>query len=223
MRSSEFTIPYNERLSRVQQTFAANGYKLLGSGSDKTIWHKEGRSVVGVIMPLNRSLTEAMRAFNAIYQLSQMYPDNPHLPRYVTYTDENGKVNHYKTFTLDGMKFVQFGMEKLDKLPENSPVIKIIDIMRKFAGNTKTKIPWANIKSIIEHYMKRDYKLSSEDIAGLIPDLKRFYETVYLIMQVDSDILVDVLDESNVMQREGVPVFVDPYYVARVDPRWLGR
>lgn len=202
----------SERANRMGTYLRNRGYTQIGSGIDKTIWYKEGKVVIGIIMP-EKSLESGMKAFVKIYQLSQMYPDNPHFPRFVKFRDEEGNENHYKMFTYEDKNYVQFGMEKLDKLRDDN-MIKLINEMKPMAyGDIKYNLGWDRVSQVFlkSSYFKAPYIVGNE--SEYLEKIKSIYDTIKIILRNEEGVMVDIFSGDNVLQRDdGTVVFVDPYF-----------
>lgn len=199
MREHEFLpeYEYSRTTDKIVKTLTDAGYTRLGYGADKTVWGKDSDRVIGIIMPGNWRLRLATRCFIALYKLAQSQPNNPYLPRYVTFRDERGNENHYRQFNIDDRPFLQFGMERL----EHGRDVDLRESIESLGRSARSGTSF-------------DDAIKNPNVTYR-PWFPQFYQTLIAVVTQARKyrVNVDLLTGDNVLYRaDGTPVIVDPYY-----------
>jgi hypothetical protein len=199
MKSNQFIMDAENSSTsiKVEKIFLDYGYTKIGSGTDKTAWFKEGNSIVGIIMPANKNINNALKAMISLFNLGEKYPDNKHFPKFIKFKDDSGVDTYFKEFKVDNRTFIQYAMERYYHI-DNPKIFELINMLRKFAS-----------RNLDIYHVKNLLKNSTLNI-----DYEELYETIKIILnEAPNDIIVDIFDEKNVMRKsDNTIVFVDPYY-----------
>jgi hypothetical protein len=204
---------------QIMDILSDNGYELLGSGVDKSVWAKTEDNVVGILMPSSKKIDDAMKSFLVLYNLAKEFPNNKHLPRYVKFRDESGKESHYSEFTVAGRKFIQFGMERLISIDWNSDLMNVLYQVRNFAQfrhHMRWPEIWTRLCGMSKYLKSKEIKSRLEDVEI---SFKELYDTMKLIIDrgMAADLYIDRFENNIMMRKDGTPVIVDPYYYTSVN------
>lgn len=217
MKSHEFIPEYEKtpRTERLEQQLRNLGYKRLGSGVDKTVWTKGGDSVVGILMPTTMIVNTAKRSLLGLMKLKELYPDNPHLPRFVKFRDESGNEEYYKEFKFEGKRYIQVGIERLYPIRDRGKLklmndIRVMAVSRKYFQWDDV---WMRLKSTCEYLKRPEIKARINEVE---PNMKLLWQTMkYIDENADRlRLFFDGLDGNVLQRKDGTPVITDPYYTA---------
>lgn len=124
---------------QIRSTLRKNGYKLLGSGVDATVWAKNTGDVIKIIMPDDHlGSGVAGDTFMKFYEFSKQNKGLDNLPRFSS--------QEANVFQADGKDYVMVSMERLSPIPENSFQEAMVWILSDLS--TK-KMSWENAKKEI--------------------------------------------------------------------------
>lgn len=176
---------YEKHKKLINKHMRQLGYRRIGQGTDAQVFVKKDGPVIKILVPETGNISTAENTFLAFYNYCQKNVDNPHLPKFI-----NVQGQHHSAFELDGERFRQVAMERLREVPAGSEIDNMVFSMMQ--GVERNKQPEPQYKN----YMS-------------------FYKTLKAVMSLGKKLGFqnDIIDfnHSNVMQRNGVLVIVDPW------------
>jgi hypothetical protein len=129
----------------IYSTLRKNGYDLLGSGVDATVWaKKDSQEVIKIIMPEHgQGAGKEAATFYKFYEFCKQNSKLEHLPRFIRIGGEAHSV-----FTVDGHDYIMIGMEKLNPIPQGSFAEAMVWILSDLATrNMSWENAWDEIRS----------------------------------------------------------------------------
>lgn len=200
--------------TQIRTTLRKNGYKLLGSGVDATVWAKNAGEVVKIIMPDDhQGAGVAGDTFMKFYEFCKENKTIQNLPKF------SGK--EIDVFKADGKEYVMVIMERLNPIPENSFQEAMVWILSDLA--TK-RITWKDAKRIINDDKTWQYfesTLTSKAIKKIFNNLDKTqlleYEILFKLMTLlyhkgKINKLGWDLHTENAMMRGNTIVITDPWF-----------
>ena len=195
------------------------GYELLGSGQDSTVWAKDEHQVIKIIMPARTTpgqISDADKGFMVFYQFCQDNKDLPNLPKFMNIGDQ-----HYSLFELNGVQYRQVAMERLRPIASGSFEEAMVWILSDLVSSTKS---WPDIVLYMQQPDTWDGAAGMEKMPELVAknlanaSVSKQYGILHLTMKRlfkagrQAGVGWDLHTE-NVMQRgDGTLVIVDPYF-----------
>jgi hypothetical protein len=129
----------------IYSTLERNGYELLGSGLDATVWaKKDSKDVLKIIMPQHgRGAGREAETFYKFYEFCKQHQNLENLPRFVRIGGDAHSV-----FTADGRDYIMIGMERLRPIPHGSFAEAMVWILSDLASNgIKWEEAWDTIRN----------------------------------------------------------------------------
>jgi hypothetical protein len=116
----------------IYSTLERNGYELLGSGVDATVWAKKGGTdVLKIIMPQHgRGAGSEAETFYKFYEFCKQHQNLENLPRFVRIGGDTHSV-----FTADNHDYIMIGMERLSPIPHGSFAEAMVWILSDLASS----------------------------------------------------------------------------------------
>lgn len=208
-----------ETYKKISDTLTAQGYKKLGAGVDATVWTKDSKTAIKIIMPKPYSaMSEASKTFFKFYNFCMQHPDIENLPRFISMEGNQ----HHAKFSIDNKEFVMIAMEKLNKIPGGTFSEAIVWMMSDLV---KTKKTWE--AAYAEMLKLRSWTLFSEmDPKEIITRLKNLDSATMSKLKIFYTIMLKLYTEglvnrfswdlhtNNVMMRgDGTLVIIDPWII----------
>lgn len=104
---------YTPASKEIRTSLRSAGYKLLGSGTDATVWAKKSGSVIKIIMPDDgEGAGIAGDTFMKFYEFCKQNRGLENLPKF------SGQ--EVDVFDIDGKEYVMISMERLKPIPQGS-------------------------------------------------------------------------------------------------------
>jgi hypothetical protein len=204
----------------IASVLRSHGYKQLGAGAEATVWSKDEKSVIKIIMPdYNEDITIAAETFKKFYEICQKNPNIQCLPKFL---EIEGK--HYTEFSIDGNNYMQIAMEKLYRLEAESFEESIMWFL---SDEVKSNKSWQDVKNelVNPEIWSKNLTLSNDLIKKYINRLKNmsrlenanynllFNVMKYLYVTGNINKFGWDLHTENVMQRKnGTLVITDPWF-----------
>lgn len=195
------------------------GYELLGSGQDSTVWSKDEHQVIKIIMPARTTpsqVSDADKGFMAFYQFCCSNSDLPNLPKFMSIDGQ-----HHSIFELNGTPYRQVAMERLRPITSGSFEEAMVWILSDLVSSTKS---WPDIVLYMQQQDTWDGAAGMEKMPELVAKnlansgVSNQYGILHLTMKRlfkagrSAGVGWDLHTE-NVMQRgDGTLVVVDPYF-----------
>lgn len=187
----------------------SKGLQQIGTGSDARIYRSPNQTIVKVLVgSMGLNTVKASQGFLSFYKFCQRHQGHPNLPVFLTKP---------KNIVVNGENIIYVEMETLQRLDRRTA--KIAQDMINHLGDT-----W-------EEFVELDSeKLLSQATHGMLknpfPGEKEMWEKFYNLL---TDVFnyfdkryppgskhkatFDLINTDNIMQRNGVPVIIDPYVV----------
>jgi len=177
---------YEKKKKIINDHMKKLGFKLMGQGVDAQVFGKRQGPVIKVIIPESGNYESADNVFLSFHNYCQKNINNPHLPKF---KNVQGKLE------LVGESFRQIEMERLREIDPGSDLDNMIFSMVRRIEENKPPDPQRKGPQS-KNYMS-------------------FYKTLKEVMTLGKKLKFqnDIIDfnHSNVMQRNGVPVIMDPW------------
>jgi hypothetical protein len=195
------------------------GYTKIGGGLDASVWSKDAGSVIKIIMPAASRAQDADDVFLAFYNFCQAHKGSPYLPKFV----DIGGANH-TVFEINGRQYRQIAMEKLAPIEKGSIMEKLV-----WGLSDMAKVPlmkWSDAKAQLsndefwQYFSKKSNQgpMHAAQVKQALtdPQVEKEYAGLFNTMQQlwlngRKKGLGWDLHTENVLQRNGVPVIIDPY------------
>jgi dephospho-CoA kinase len=182
------------------------GYKFIGSGYDAQVWMKDEGTVVKILMPETQE-NEAIESFKTFYNFVKRHNDLPNLPKF---KKVDGREVY--TFSIKGKPFMQFGMEQLYPLKNDSLDEWVVWHMADYSAK---QVDW----EVAKKGMSEEQDEYAEDFtaqnSSKMNEYKVLYDTLRMLHKVGrkKGYGWDPHTE-NIMQRsDGTLVITDPWAV----------
>lgn len=209
MRSQEFVKEVRkDKIGKyINDALKSAGYKKLGSGMDASVWMKDEGTIVKIIMPAEDP-TESISRMELFYKFVKANPNLKHLPKF-----KKSDGHEVFEFEIGGIPFLQFSMEQLHPLKNNSLDEYIIWFMSDYAdkdwNSLYTKLPKLLYDEVSKEYSEMFKKLPNEKIQ----DYKDLFSTIKLLKKLGKKYKFGWdLHTDNVMRRnDGTLVVTDPW------------
>lgn len=141
MKSHEFlkSVAEAEHSTRaaeeIYSVLEKNGYELLGSGIDATVWaKKDSPEVIKIIMPEHgRGAGAEANTFYKFYEFCKQHPGLKNLPKFIRIGGDAHSV-----FTADERDYIMIGMERLKPIPEGSFAEAMVYKLSEYASDGLT-------------------------------------------------------------------------------------
>lgn len=204
------TIASNEIYSALQN----NGYKLLGSGQDATVWAKKEGPVIKIIMPNDgQGAGPAGDTFMKFYNFCKEHQGYDNLPKF--------SGNEVDMFEADGKNYIMVTMERLKPIPRKSFEEAIVWMFSHLA--TK-RLSWGQALNLLKDektWQYFDEGMDLEQVLINIDNLSRKqlleYEVLFKLMTLlyhrgNINKIGWDLHTENVMMRDNTLVITDPWF-----------
>lgn len=200
----------------IDRYFKSNGYTKIGTGADATVYSKDDRNVVKILMPEDPS-TQSEKVFEKFYEFCMTHNDYINLPKF-------DMVSKFKVFDDE---YTLIYMEKLYPLQNGSFQEAMVWLLSDLATkNINSKSVFKNIKNPnLWKYFPGD--LPYDEILKNLHRLNKRQLTEYNILFVLMTMLYKTgninkigwdLHTENVMQRkDGTLVIIDPWFAMNED------
>lgn len=204
---------------KITDTLTAQGYKKLGAGVDATVWTKDSKTAIKIIMPRPYSaMSEASKTFFKFYNFCMRHQNIENLPRFVSMEGNQ----HHAKFKIDDKEFIMIAMEKLNKIPGGTFSEAIVWIMSDLV---KTNKSWNS--AYAEMIKPATWSLFTEmNYRDIITRLKNLDATTTRKLKIFYTIMLKLYTEglvnrfswdlhtNNVMMRaDGTLVIIDPWII----------
>lgn len=200
----------------IDRYFKSNGYTQIGTGADSTVYSKDDRNVVKILMPEDPN-TQSEKVFEKFYEFCLNHSDYINLPKF-------DMVSKFKVFDDE---YTLIHMEKLYPLQNGSFQKAMVWLLSDLATkNINSKSVFKNIKNQnLWKYFPGD--LTFDEILKNLHRLNKRQLTEYNILFVLMTMLYKTgninkigwdLHTENVMQRkDGTLVIIDPWFAINED------
>lgn len=198
----------------IADTLKKAGYKKLGAGVDATVWAKDDKSVLKIIMPQGTESTDsATKTFMKFYDFVQSHKELRCLPRFKEIQGEN-----LAKFTLRGKEYLQISMEKLKPLKSGSAEEIMVWHLTDYA---QKNTDWNTVvKELQDPKSYKDlkgkevnrFKSFLEDKSKVL-EYKMLYTVMKLLYVTGSlnNMSWDLHTENAMQRADGTVVIVDPW------------
>jgi len=216
MKSYEFINEAEIRTpasKEIRTTLRKNGYKLLGSGADATVWAKNTGDVIKIIMPDDHmGAGTAGDTFMKFYEFCKQNSTLQNLPKF--------SAQESSVFKADNKDYVMVSMERLSPIPESSFQEAMVWILSDLAtkriswDDAKKEIvnpnTWANFEGMNGDQVIKIFR--SLDKKGLL-ELEVLYKLMTLLYHKGKiNKLGWDLHTENAMMRGNTIVITDPWF-----------
>ncbi len=216
MKSYEFINEAEIRTpasKEIRTTLRKNGYKLLGSGADATVWAKNTGDVIKIIMPDDHmGAGVAGDTFMKFYEFCKQNSTLQNLPKF--------SAQESSVFKADNKDYVMVSMERLSPIPESSFQEAMVWILSDLAtkriswDDAKKEIvnpnTWANFEGMNGDQVIKIFR--SLDKKGLL-ELEVLYKLMTLLYHKGKiNKLGWDLHTENAMMRGNTIVITDPWF-----------
>lgn len=216
MKSYEFINEAEIRTpasKEIRTTLRKNGYKLLGSGADATVWAKNTGDVIKIIMPDDHmGAGVAGDTFMKFYEFCKQNSTLQNLPKF--------SAQESSVFKADNKDYVMVSMERLSPIPESSFQEAMVWILSDLAtkriswDDAKKEIvnpnTWANFEGMNGDQVIKIFR--SLDEKGLL-ELEVLYKLMTLLYHKGKiNKLGWDLHTENAMMRGNTIVITDPWF-----------
>ncbi|MCX7593766.1 MAG: hypothetical protein N2235_08400 [Fischerella sp.] len=224
--TEEDVLRHAENRKNIAQTLKQAGYKKIGSGIDSTVWTKDGQNVIKIVMPeLSTDLKGAAGLMNDFYNFCQIHKNSPFLPKFIKFVNKE-----LEQFSENGVDYVLIGMEKLQKLNQQSyetafywlltDLVTRLSSWEQILNTLDSDKFWHNFLSTIHASVNTDnveekayvfWQKLQEDYK-LISKIQAFFEIMRACYEFGrSKGYAWDLHTENIMRRGRTPVIVDPW------------
>jgi hypothetical protein len=182
------------------------GYKFIGSGYDAQVWMKDEGTVVKILMPETQE-NEAIESFKTFYNFVKRHNDLPNLPKF---KKVDGREVY--SFSIKGKPFMQFGMEQLHPLKNDSLDEWVVWHMADYSAK---QVDWEVAKKGMSEEQDKHAEDFTTQNSSKMNEYKVLYETLRMLHKVGrkKGYGWDPHTE-NIMQRnDGTLVITDPWAV----------
>lgn len=208
---------YTARSAEIRRKLKAQGYKLIGSGSDATVWAKAASpDVLKVIMPDGGGGSKSAQTFFKFYEFCKEHQDIPNLPRF----------RELETFEVDGVEYTSVAMERLQPLQEGTFEEIMIYIFSYLVPRTRT---WGQALAALKDPHTYRY-VDGPDPAEIVRHVRSLDRTELAQYRVVFSLLMLLyrtgrinrfgwdVHGGNVMQRrDGTLVVIDPWFGTNIN------
>ena len=197
------------------------GYRLLGSGTDATVWTKDDGNVTKIIMPddPNTSST-AINSFIKFYDFCKDHSDIPNLPKFADISLKNG----IEKFTIGENTYLITSMEKLNPIPEGSFEEAMVWMLSDLA--TK-KIKWEKAYKLLTNPDEWSSWHDGMGVATILYNLTKMnkqqkaeYGLLFTLMTIlyntgrINKLGWDLHTENAMLRNDGTIVITDPWFTS---------
>lgn len=182
------------------------GYQFIGKGLDAQVWMKDEGTVVKILMPETQE-NEAIESFKSFYNFVKRHSELPNLPKF---KKVDGREVY--SFTIKGKPYMQFGMEQLYPLKNDSLDEWVVWHMADYSAK---QVDWEVAKEGMSNESDPLAKQFITQNTSKMNDYKILYDTLRMLHKVGSKKGYgwDPHTE-NIMQRsDGTLVVTDPWAV----------
>lgn len=197
----------------IRSLMQSEGYRLLGSGADATVWTKRSATgVIKIIMPDAGQGSSTAKYFEKFYDFCRAHPEFENLPRF----------SELKKFVINDVEYTAAAMEKLRPVKSGSFAEAMVWVLSDLATTGQS---WRQAQGQIQQpqtWQHYSGTLSAQDIVNQFRSMsslqKSQWSVLYGLMQIlyqtgNINRLGWDLHTENVMQRsDGTLVIVDPWF-----------
>lgn len=183
----------------------SKGLQLIATGSDSRIYRSPNQTIVKVLVgSMGVDTVKASRGFLTFYKFCQAHQGHPNLPVFLTTP---------KNIVINGENIVYVEMETLQRLDRRTA--KIAQDMIDHLGNT-----WEEFVELDKELSQATRKMlltpNEQDMwkkfYNLLTDVFNYFDKRYPPGSKHKATF-DLINTNNLMQRNGVPVIIDPYVI----------
>lgn len=222
MRFKEYLVEWSTTSPKIKKKLVAKGYKYLGKGVDQTAYLEPKTGKVLKIFGTAESERKTTK--------SGFSKDHYLFKNWVSYCEShNGneflpKFDGWESFELDGEKYLQIRMERLQKLPsdlgdclqdlanrlevprgeQKAAIQKIMDDVGKGAESTNSKY----MKGVYDELSKLAILLGDKGLRQLLETIAELYT-----LAKKNGYTFDLHGGNFMHRNDGIPVIVDPWVV----------
>jgi hypothetical protein len=195
----------------IDRHFKKLGYKKLGTGADATVYAKDEKNVIKILMPEDPTI-QAEKVFAKFHEFAEYNKDIVNLPKF----------NSVSKFKVGDSEYTLINMERLFPIKNNSFQEAMVWILSDLSTN---KIDWKQALETIKNEQtwklysgKLPFKRILQYINSLNTQQLAEYELLFTLMSLlyNTGRINKIgwdLHTENVMQRsDGTLVIIDPWF-----------